>query len=96
VWCLPRLGNAAVLLITGCTRRQALIFETAIEIAILSANYISARLKDHSLPRCTPVPTAMAHECILDLRPLKEASGGANGLGRRCIQGLTMVSMRPR
>ena len=44
-------------------------------MAILSANYISARLKDHYPTLYASENGHVAHECILDLRPLKETSG---------------------
>jgi len=44
-------------------------------VAILSANYISARLKDHYPTLYASANGHVAHECILDLRPLKETSG---------------------
>ena len=76
------LGNAAVLPISWMYIRMmgAEGLKAATETAILSANYISARLKDH-------YPTLyasegkdgksghVAHECILDLRQLKDTSG---------------------
>ncbi|MDP3310034.1 MAG: glycine dehydrogenase (aminomethyl-transferring), partial [Polaromonas sp.] len=43
--------------------------------AILSANYISARLKDHYPTLYASANGHVAHECILDLRPLKDTSG---------------------
>jgi glycine dehydrogenase len=47
----------------------------ATEIAILSANYISARLREH-YPTLYASPNGhVAHECILDLRPLKDSCG---------------------
>lgn len=47
----------------------------ATEVAILSANYISHRLRE-AYPTLYASPTGrVAHECILDLRPLKETSG---------------------
>jgi glycine dehydrogenase len=52
----------------------------ATEIAILSANYISTRLKDHYPTLYASADGYVAHECILDLRPLKETTGGANGI----------------
>ncbi|MGZ5133113.1 MAG: glycine dehydrogenase (aminomethyl-transferring), partial [Caldimonas sp.] len=57
----------------------------ATEAAILSANYVAARLADHyELHYSGNVPGikggGVAHECILDLRPLKEATGGAQGV----------------
>jgi glycine dehydrogenase len=43
--------------------------------AVLSANYIAARLSDHFPVLYTGEQGRVAHECILDLRPLKEATG---------------------
>ena len=48
---------------------------TATEVAILSANYISTRLKDHYPTLYASKNGHVAHECILDLRPLKDTSG---------------------
>jgi glycine dehydrogenase len=81
------LGNAAVLPISWmyCRMMGAEGLKSATEVAILSANYISVRLKDHyptlytSLPQ-DGKPGRVAHECILDLRPLKDSSGGVNGV----------------
>jgi glycine dehydrogenase len=64
---------------------------TATEVAILSANYIAARLAD-----AYPVLYAgghaqikgggVAHECIVDLRPLAKATGiGAEDVAKRLI-----------
>jgi glycine dehydrogenase len=47
----------------------------ATEAAILAANYISARLKDHYPTLYASANGNVAHECILDLRGLKETSG---------------------
>ncbi len=76
------LGNAAVLPITWmyCRMMGAKGLTAATEVAILSANYISARLKDHYPTLYASANGHVAHECILDLRPLKEASGGVNGV----------------
>ncbi|OQW89985.1 MAG: glycine dehydrogenase (aminomethyl-transferring) [Rhodoferax ferrireducens] len=81
------LGNAAVLPISWmyCRMMGAAGLKAATEVAILSANYISARLKDHfhTLYTSAPVdgkPGRVAHECILDVRQLKDATGGANGI----------------
>ena len=49
--------------------------QQATEIAILSANYISAKLRDHYPTLYASENGHVAHECILDLRPLKETSG---------------------
>ncbi|GAA3594410.1 aminomethyl-transferring glycine dehydrogenase [Klugiella xanthotipulae] len=43
--------------------------------AVLAANYIAARLRDHYPVLYTGDAGLVAHECILDLRPLKEATG---------------------
>jgi glycine dehydrogenase len=54
--------------------------QAATEVAILAANYVSARLKDHYPTLYASANGRVAHECILDLRPLKESSGGAHGV----------------
>ncbi|MDM0105953.1 aminomethyl-transferring glycine dehydrogenase [Variovorax sp. J22R24] len=82
------LGNAAVLPISWmyCRMMGATGLKAATEIAILSANYISARLKEH-YPTLYASPNGhVAHECILDLRPLKDASGvTAEDVAKRLI-----------
>lgn len=47
----------------------------ATETAILSANYISSRLKEHYPTLYASAEGHVAHECILDVRPLKDATG---------------------
>lgn len=47
----------------------------ASEVAILNANYIANRLKDHYPILYTGRNGRVAHECIVDIRPLKESSG---------------------
>ena len=76
------LGNAAVLPISWMYIRMmgAEGLQAATETAILSANYISARLKDHyptlyASEGRDGKPGHVAHECILDLRGLKDTSG---------------------
>ncbi|MDB5911958.1 MAG: gcvP, partial [Ramlibacter sp.] len=82
------LGNAAVLPISWmyCRMMGAEGLQQATEVAILSANYISARLRDH-YPTLYASPNGhVAHECILDLRPLKESSGvTAEDVAKRLI-----------
>jgi glycine dehydrogenase len=81
------LGNAAVLPISWmyCRMMGADGLQSATEIAILSANYIAAKLAPH-YPVLYSGGSAqlrgggVAHECILDLRPLKESTGGAQGI----------------
>ena len=71
------LGNAAVLPISWmyCRMMGPEGLKQATEIAILSANYISTRLKGHFSTLYASENSHVAHECILDLRPLKETSG---------------------
>jgi glycine dehydrogenase len=71
------LGNAAVLPISWmyCRMMGPEGLQQATEVAILSANYISVRLKDHYPTLYASANGHVAHECILDLRPLKESSG---------------------
>ncbi len=81
------LGNASVLPISWmyCRMMGAEGLKAATEVAILSANYISARLQAHYPTLYTAItedgkPGRVAHECILELRPLKETTGGAKGI----------------
>jgi glycine dehydrogenase len=71
------LGNAAVLPISWmyCRMMGAQGLRLATETAILSANYVSARLRDHYPTLYASENGHVAHECILDLRHLKETSG---------------------
>ena len=82
------LGNAAVLPISWmyCRMMGAEGLRQATEVAILSANYVSVRLKDH-YPTLYASPNGhVAHECILDLRPLKDTSGvTAEDVAKRLI-----------
>ncbi|MBI2380208.1 MAG: aminomethyl-transferring glycine dehydrogenase [Gammaproteobacteria bacterium] len=45
------------------------------EYAILNANYLAKRLSEHYPILYTGRHERVAHECIIDIRPLKEASG---------------------
>jgi glycine dehydrogenase len=47
----------------------------ASQVAILSANYIAHRLKGHYPVLYTGKSGTVAHECIIDIRPIKEQSG---------------------
>ena len=86
------LGNAAVLPISWMYIRMmgADGLTLATETAILSANYIAARLKD-AYPILYTGGTGLngggvAHECILDLRPLKDSTGvSAEDVAKRLI-----------
>ncbi|RZL94500.1 MAG: glycine dehydrogenase (aminomethyl-transferring) [Variovorax sp.] len=82
------LGNAAVLPISWmyCRMMGAEGLQAATETAILSANYISARLKDHYPTLYASANGHVAHECILDLRPIKDACGvTAEDVAKRLI-----------
>ena len=47
----------------------------ATELALLNANYVAAQLKDHYPVLYTGKNGRVAHECIIDIRPLKEDTG---------------------
>jgi glycine dehydrogenase len=47
----------------------------ATQVALLNANYLSKRLADHYQTLYTGRNGLVAHECILDLRPLEKTSG---------------------
>jgi len=87
------LGNAAVLPISWMYIRMmgADGLKAATEVAILNANYVAARLADHydihfSGGSRELKGGGVAHECILDLRPLKETSGvSAEDVAKRLI-----------
>jgi glycine dehydrogenase len=82
------LGNAAVLPISWmyCRMMGPEGLKQATEVAILSANYISTRLKDHYPTLYASANGHVAHECILDLRPLKDTSGvTAEDVAKRLI-----------
>jgi len=50
----------------------------ATEHAILGANYLAARLREHFPVLYTGPDGLVAHECILDIRPLTKATGITN------------------
>jgi glycine dehydrogenase len=87
------LGNAAVLPISWMYVRMmgADALRAATETAILSANYVAARLADHYTIQFNSGADGIrgggvAHECILDLRPLKDSSGiTAEDVAKRLI-----------
>jgi glycine dehydrogenase len=87
------LGNAAVLPISWmyCRMMGADGLRQATEVAILSANYIAARLAGHypvlySGGNAQLKGGGVAHECILDLRPLKDVTGiSAEDVAKRLI-----------
>ena len=87
------LGNAAVLPISWMYMRMmgAQGLTAATEVAILNANYVAARLSSaydiHFSGNIAGIAGGgVAHECILDLRPLKESSGvTAEDVAKRLI-----------
>ncbi len=70
-------GSAGILPISwayiSMMGREGLIKAT--QVAILNANYMAQRLKDHYPILYTDSNGMIAHECIIDLRPLKEETG---------------------
>ena len=73
-------GSASILPITWAYVRMmgGSGLKEATGAAVLAANYIAARLKEHYPVLYTGEGDLVAHECILDLRPLKEATGISN------------------
>ncbi|OLF41241.1 aminomethyl-transferring glycine dehydrogenase [Psychrobacter sp. Rd 27.2] len=47
----------------------------ATELALLNANYVATQLQDHYPVLYTGKNGRVAHECIIDIRPLKEETG---------------------
>ena len=50
----------------------------ATQVAILGANYIAARLREHYPVLYTGHDGVVAHECILDLRDLTKRTGSTS------------------
>jgi len=58
----------------------------ATQVALLNANYIARRLAPHYRTLYTGRNGLVAHECILDVRPLEKTSGiGAEDVAKRLI-----------
>ncbi len=58
----------------------------ATQVAILGANYIAARLREHYPVLYAGPDGLVAHECILDLRPITQATGvTAEDVAKRLI-----------
>ncbi|CAM3832897.1 Glycine dehydrogenase (decarboxylating) OS=Castellaniella defragrans OX=75697 GN=gcvP PE=3 SV=1 [Castellaniella denitrificans] len=58
----------------------------ATQVAILNANYLAARLAPHYPILYAGANGRVAHECILDIRPIKDASGiGAEDIAKRLM-----------
>ena len=67
-------GSTGILPISWAyiTMMGAAGLKRATAVAVLNANYIAARLGDHFPVLYTGTNGRVAHECIVDLRPLKE------------------------
>jgi glycine dehydrogenase len=70
-------GSAGILPIPWMyiTMMGAAGLRRATQVALLSANYVARRLAPHFPTLYAGRNGLVAHECILDLRPLKDASG---------------------
>ncbi|WP_196787386.1 aminomethyl-transferring glycine dehydrogenase [Burkholderia pseudomultivorans] len=82
------LGSASILPITWTyiTLMGAAGLKRATETAILNANYVARRLAPHYPILYTGPNGRVAHECIIDLRPLKDRSGiGVDDVAKRLI-----------
>jgi glycine dehydrogenase len=81
-------GSASILPIPWMyiTMMGAAGLRRATEVALLNANYIARKLADHYPTLYAGRNGYVAHECILDLRPLKETSGvTAEDVAKRLI-----------
>ncbi|WXL24896.1 aminomethyl-transferring glycine dehydrogenase [Ectopseudomonas mendocina] len=70
-------GSASILPITWMyiTMMGGEGLKRASQMAILNANYIARRLEEHFPVLYTGSNGLVAHECILDIRPVKDSSG---------------------
>jgi glycine dehydrogenase len=70
-------GSAGILPVSWAYVRMmgAEGLRNATAAAVLAANYVAARLRAHFPVLYTGENGLVAHECILDLRPLREATG---------------------
>jgi glycine dehydrogenase len=75
--CAAPFGSASILPITWMYIRMmgGAGLKRASQLAILNANYIARRLETHYPVLYSGSNGLVAHECILDLRPLKDSSG---------------------
>ncbi len=81
-------GSASILPISWMyiTLMGAAGLRKATQVALLNANYIAKRLAPHYETLYTGRNGLVAHECILDLRPLKDATGiSAEDVAKRLI-----------
>ena len=81
-------GSASILPISWMyiTLMGAQGLRKATQVALLNANYIARRLAPHYKTLYTGRNGLVAHECILDLRPLKDSTGiSAEDVAKRLI-----------
>jgi len=81
-------GSASILPISWMyiTMMGAAGLRRATQVALLNANYIAKRLAPHYKTLYTGRNGLVAHECILDLRPLKDSTGvTAEDVAKRLI-----------
>jgi glycine dehydrogenase len=81
-------GSASILPISWMyvTLMGAQGLRKATQVALLNANYIAKRLEPHFETLYTGRNGLVAHECILDLRPLKDSTGiSAEDVAKRLI-----------
>jgi glycine dehydrogenase len=81
-------GSASILPITWMYIRMMghAGLKQATEIAILNANYMANRLQDHYQVLYTGANGRVAHECILDVRPIKDEVGiSVDDIAKRLI-----------
>ena len=81
-------GSASILPISWMyiTLMGATGLKRATQVALLNANYVAKKLGPHFPTLYTGRNGLVAHECILDLRPLKDATGiSAEDVAKRLI-----------
>ncbi len=81
-------GSASILPISWMyiTLMGASGLRRATQVALLNANYVAKRLAPHYETLYMGRNGLVAHECILDLRPIKDATGiGAEDVAKRLI-----------
>ncbi|MEQ7419596.1 aminomethyl-transferring glycine dehydrogenase [Xanthomonas campestris pv. campestris] len=81
-------GSASILPISWMyvTMMGSAGLRKATQVALLNANYIAKRLSAHYKTLYTGRNGLVAHECILDIRPLEKTSGiGAEDIAKRLI-----------
>jgi glycine dehydrogenase len=81
-------GSASILPITWMYIRMMgrVGLKQATEVAILNANYMANRLQDHYQVLYTGANGRVAHECILDVRPIKDNIGiSVDDIAKRLI-----------